>query len=363
MTRKRRKLRKGRAALVIGLVAVIGLASAYGIKAAITQYFPALLEVGNESRTAKVNPVSHAQDIAAILDKNALDQVSVSGFSDEELRKCFVSYEIDDKIRERLAKIGWSEDKIPLSSLRYVRVLYRNFDNKPTVGELVVNADMAQATEDVFFDLFNHKYQIGKMILQDAYGGSLSDSYADNNTIALAFGLTDGNSSDVHEQGYAIDLNPLYNPLVKDNGSSVSVFPMQGQLYLDRTLNGEHYISASDYAVEAFGNHGFSWGGDKKGLNDYKHFEFINRPTPATSETSHSEQASEQQQSAEPEQTPVEEPVVPEEPVYEEPVYEDPGYEEWNDEEWNDEGTDEWTDPGTGEDWTGEETYPEEYTE
>lgn len=358
MTRKKRKLRKGRAAAVLGLVVVIILTGAYGIKAAITQYFPSLLEESNESRTAQANPVSHAQDIAEILQKNPLDQVSVSGFSDEELRQCFVSYEIDDTIRERLAKIGWSEEKIPLTSLRYVRVLYRNFDNKPTVGELVVNSNMAQATEDVFFDLFNHKYKIGKMILQDAYGGSLSDSYADNNTIALCFGLTDGNASEIHEQGYAIDLNPLYNPLVKDNGSSVSVFPMQGQLYLDRTLNGEHYISASDYAVEAFGNHGFAWGGENKGLNDYKHFEFINRPAPAPAPES--QQPSEEQpaeQAEQPVEQPGEEQYVPEEPVYQEPVYDEPVYDETQ----GDQGYDEWTDPGYTEDeMNTEDYYPEQ---
>ncbi len=244
-------------------------------------------QIFNNEKTAPLTQISHAAQVKEIQNANALDEVSVAGFSDDELRECFYSAPIDDKLKERLVKMGYA-DQISTDQLNYVRVLYYDFNSKPTVGEIVVNSAIAKPVENVFYDLFLHKYQIGKMILPDAYGTRISESYADNNTIGLAFNLTDDNKSDLHARGFAIDLNPLYNPLIKDNGSSLSVFPMEGQLYLDRTVNADHFIHANDYAVEAFKKEGFTWKGNVQGLNDYKHFEYGSTPASLSSSSTSS---------------------------------------------------------------------------
>lgn len=233
--------------------------------------------------TAQAVTGRHAKEVSAIQSANALDGVDVTGFTDEELRACFYSREIDDKLLERLNNMGYADHaaEIPAGDLRYVRVLYRNFDNDVQVGEIMVNAAIAQDIEDIFYDLFMHKYQIGKMILPDAYGGRLNESFADNNTIGLCFGLSDDSSGSEHALGLAVDLNPLYNPMIRDNGKSLTIYPMEGQLYIDRTIAAPHYISADDYVCKVFLNHGFAWKGDSVPAADYKHF-VKNVPNPVT---------------------------------------------------------------------------------
>lgn len=297
---------------------------------------PVIQQITNNEKINQLTNVSHAQEVQKIKQQNALDEVDISGFSDQELRNCFYSLDLDDNLVSRLQNMGYT-GQIPISSLKYVRVLYYDYENRPTIGELVVNAEMAKPVENVFFDLFLHKYQIARMILPDAYGTRISESYADNNTVALCFGLTDDNRGSVHAQGYAIDLNPLQNPLIKDNGSSFSVFPMEGQLFLDRSVNSPHFIHEKDYAVEAFAKEGFDWTGDIEGINDYKHFEYTKvtlppLPEPHKPEEDKSEKdsnasnASSQEEAIPPQEVPEEgemenQAVISEE--YEEPLEED----------------------------------------
>lgn len=277
---KKPRLRTNRLALVGLLTLLMGGWLGYAIYYYGPQLLPVIEQIVNNEKTNQLTNVSHAQEVQQIKRQNALDEVDISGFSDNELRQCFYSADIDESILTRLQNMGYT-DQIPTSSLKYVRVLYYDYENRPTIGELVVNAEMARPVENVFFDLFLHKYPIARMILPDAYGTRISESYADNNTVALCFGLTDDNRGSVHAQGYAIDLNPLQNPLIKDNGSSFSVFPMEGQLYLDRSVNSPHFIYENDYAVQAFEKEGFTWTGSIEGINDYKHFEYSKADLPA----------------------------------------------------------------------------------
>ena len=334
----KRQLRVGRLLTVLVVAALL----VGGVGYAGMKYGPSLFaiipQLTNNEKTAPLNRISHASEVNKIKEANALDEVSVAGFSDDELRECFFSQSIDDKLKERLVKMGYA-DQIPTDQLNYVRVLYNDFNGRATVGEIVVNSAIAKQIENVFYDLFLHKYQIGKMILPDAYGTRISESYADNNTVGLAFNLTDDNGGSLHSRGYAVDLNPLYNPLIKDNGSSLSVFPMEGQLYLDRTINADHYIHANDYAVEAFKKEGFNWKGNATGLNDYKHFEYSGAPaqTTSTSSAQSSSASSQTDQASQPQSDqslsqPVEEPVVtpdqdvttPDQPVIDQPVIDQP---------------------------------------
>lgn len=344
--RTKKRLRLGRLAITSLVAIALCGGLIFGGAKVWNMLMPVMSQIGNNEITAPINTLSHRKQVEEIKTKNALDQADVSGFTDSELRDCFFSTDLDDKLKERLVNMGWTESNIAPEQLSYVRVLYRDFDNNTVIGELMVNKEIAAAVQEVFFDLYIHKYQIGKMILADAYGTRISESYADNNTVALCFGLTEDNQADFHARGYAIDLNPLYNPLIKDNGNSLSVFPMEGQLYLDRTVNYDHFISESDYAVTAFTSAGFNWRGSVSGLNDYKHFEWgaIPANTTVTSQEPASTQASTdtsvdpntEQQVQEPQvdqqvyedpnaSTTVEDPSIPMEDPNSYPV-EDPGY-------------------------------------
>lgn len=314
--RKRKPKKRIRGSRVLLLI-LLGAAVIGGGAYALLKFGPTVgtytAQIFNNEKTAPLTRISHAAQVKEIKNANALDEVSVAGFSDDELRECFYSASIDDKLKERLVKMGYA-DQIPTDQLSYVRVLYYDFNGKPIVGEMVVNTAIAKPIENVFYDLFLHQYQIGKMILPDAYGTRISESYADNNTVGLAFNLTDDNKGDLHARGFAVDLNPLYNPLIKDNGSSLSVFPMEGQLYLDRTVNSDHFIHANDYAVEAFKKEGFVWKGNVQGLNDYKHFEYGSASANSSASSAASSSASGQpsQNQAQPQQEPAATPGVQE---------------------------------------------------
>jgi hypothetical protein len=234
----------------------------------------ASIMASREEKSLAASNSARAKEIEKIQSKNALDTVSVSGFSDSDLRECFFSSSIDDALMERLVSMGYENisDKADASQLSYVRVLYYTTDGETKIGEILVNSQIAQDVESIFYELYLYKYPIGKMILPDAYN-TITESFSDNNTVGVCYGLSEENQSTSHAYGLAIDLNPLYNPLIKDNGTTITVYPMEGQLYLDRTVSKDYYISASDQAVKIFEKYGFVWYGQNSGLNDLKHFE------------------------------------------------------------------------------------------
>lgn len=327
--KKRRRLRPGRLILVCAVFGlVLGAIGAGGVLAWKWLRRSEVIQKITD-RTAPANQLSHQEEVRRIQQANALDEADVTGFSDDELRSCFYSSEINEDLQARLESMGYT-GQIPTGDLRYVRVLYRDYDGRSVVGELIVNAEIATRVENVFYDLYTHRYPIAKMILPDAYGATLADSFADNNTVALCFGLSDDNRGSLHERGYAIDLNPLDNPLIRDNGSSLSVFPMEAQLSLDRTVHAPHYIYNQDYAVAAFGKEGFVWKGDTPGLNDYKHFEYGAAPSVQESPGQQTVVSQQEENAQIPvqQQDPAQQAIEPEQPAQvEEPVYEDPaGY-------------------------------------
>jgi hypothetical protein len=75
-----------------------------------------------------------------------------------------------------------------------------------------------------------------------------------------------------HAYGYAIDVNPLQNPMFR--GSYIS--PRSGRFYSNR----QQYkigMMHPEGAVRAFTANGFHWGGGWRSLKDYMHFSPANR--------------------------------------------------------------------------------------
>ncbi|WP_283650722.1 M15 family metallopeptidase [Ileibacterium valens] len=233
---------------------------------------PEKKDVTSENRTA-----DHTRQIEEIKNANALDTVNVTGLSDEELRSLFYSSELTPEQLSSMTGRTWSDDQdfVKPEDLRYIRVLYQNFDNQSTVGEIIMNKDLAAEIEDIFFDLYKHEYQIERMILPDAYGGDDNQSMSNNNTSGFSLRLSDGVSLWPHEHalGLAVDLNPLMNPFVVSTADNYSVSPESAQTYADRTNIRPHMIDHNDYAYQLFTSHGFTWGGDWNERTDYQHFE------------------------------------------------------------------------------------------
>ena len=71
----------------------------------------------------------------------------------------------------------------------------------------------------------------------------------------------------------AIDLNPRYNPHVRQSGGKHRVSPCGSQSYADRSKSYPYKIVQGDLAHRLFRQHGFQWGGAWRSSKDYQHFE------------------------------------------------------------------------------------------
>ncbi len=160
---------------------------------------------------------------------------------------------------------------VPLEDLRYVKVLHVTAENERTVGELVVNAVVADEVVDIFRQLYDAGYPIRKMHLVDDYDASDEASFTDDNTSAFNFRLIAGTSQiSNHALGLAIDINPFENPYISASGA---VIPEATERYADRTLDEPYVLHEGDLCYELFTSHGWGWGGAWSSPIDYQHFE------------------------------------------------------------------------------------------
>ncbi len=194
----------------------------------------------------------------------------------------FYSTKIDDNLKERITGISYKEQSskdltgISYDDLRYIRVLYYGFDNLTHIGELVVNKSIAFDVVDIFYELYEASYPIEKMILIDHYMGDDNESMKDNNTSSFNYRLKSGATSlSNHGLGLAIDINPLYNPYVKEKNGTTLVLPVEGGEHVNRVLENPYYIKLNDTCYNAFIKRGFTWGGSWNSLKDYQHFEKV----------------------------------------------------------------------------------------
>ena len=162
---------------------------------------------------------------------------------------------------------------VPLSDLRYLTLIHRGFDGADHTGELVVAASVADDVTAIFDELYTAGYPIGSMRLVDDFGGSDDASMAANNSSAFnCRAVTGGSGYSEHSYGTAIDLNPVQNPYL----SGTLVLPDAGRAYLDRSSQ-PGVIKPGDAVVQAFAQHGWTWGGTWSGPVDYQHFSVSGR--------------------------------------------------------------------------------------
>lgn len=164
---------------------------------------------------------------------------------------------------EEDAVIGWPD-------LRYLKLLYYDFNGRVRKGEMVCNKAIADDLVAIFKELYKAKYPIASIRLIDDFDGDDVRSMEANNTSCFNYrAKTSGTSLSAHARGLAVDINPLQNPYVKGE----IVEPESAREYADRTVDFEHKITAEDLCCKLFRAHGFQWGGDWNSVKDYQHFE------------------------------------------------------------------------------------------
>lgn len=187
-----------------------------------------------------------------------------------------------DNIYQRIAGQSFVyNNDIALSDLRYLKMLHVNFDGNYQVGEMIVNASVAQQVTEIFELLCEARYEIYSMYLIDDFwvgNGTDSDtnSIDHNNTSCFCYRPASGGGNlSRHAMGLAIDLNPQQNPYVRINADgSLSCEHENAYDYMsNRTSDMPHVITESDYAYQLFTARGWTWGGNWNNPKDYQHFQ------------------------------------------------------------------------------------------
>ena len=181
---------------------------------------------------------------------------------------------VDAATAAEMIGVSWHEGcPVPISDLRIIDMTHWDFDGNVAYGELVVNADVADAVVTVFRQMYDGHFPIRRMERVDVYGGSDDASMAADNTSAFNCRNKTGSTTSwsVHSYGRAIDINTVENPYV----SGSTVLPPAGAAYLDRSDVRPGMIVDGDVVTRAFAKQKFDWGGDWHSLKDYQHFEIV----------------------------------------------------------------------------------------
>lgn len=198
-----------------------------------------------------------------------------------------ISYPVSETIAPALAQPASnvvsdeaaSSLAVSYDDLRYLNVLYYDFNGEIQTGELICNKGIAQDLVEIFYELYLNEYQIEKIRLIDEYNGDDTASMLDNNTSCFNYRLVDGSTSlSKHALGCAIDINPFYNPYVvfnKNGSGETYISPAGSEIYADRSQNFPYKIDENDLCYQLFKAHGFTWGGNWNSCKDYQHFQKI----------------------------------------------------------------------------------------
>lgn len=161
--------------------------------------------------------------------------------------------------------------EIAVSDLRYLIIPHYDGKGSIRIGELVCHQDVAEEFLYLFKELFKIKFPIERMELVDNFSGDDTNSMEANNTSAFNYRTVAGSDKlSRHALGMAIDINPLYNPCVRDE----SISPESGKYYADRSRWYKYTLLKGDLVYKILHDKfGFSWGGDWENCKDYQHYE------------------------------------------------------------------------------------------
>ena len=183
---------------------------------------------------------------------------------------------ISNEIFKRISGISYPVDcTVPLDELRYVGLMYVDFNGETQKGELICNKALAQDMVEIFYELYSNGYQLESVKLVDEYGGDDTASMLANNTSCFNYRVVEGTTRlSNHAYGRAIDINPFYNPYITYNkDGTTNISPAGSEAYADRSASFPYKIDENDLAYKLFKEHGFKWGGDWNNSKDYQHFE------------------------------------------------------------------------------------------
>ena len=159
---------------------------------------------------------------------------------------------------------------MPLEGLSYLRMSFYGFDGLAHSGEMIVAAEFADRIVDVFRRLWEARFPIEEMRVQDQAemdahptgDGNVTGSFECRPAVGRSGGWS------MHAYGLAVDINPFHNPYTKGD----AIAPELASAYLDRADLRPGMIVEGDTAVTAFDEMGWGWGGRWSTAKDWMHF-------------------------------------------------------------------------------------------
>lgn len=187
---------------------------------------------------------------------------------------------LNEDMKDYITGVSFPENGAPeitYDDLRYVGILYHDFNGLIQAGELICNSYIADDLTEIFCELYKAEYRLESVVLIDNFGGDDTASMCADNTSCFNYRVVDGSTSlSKHALGLAIDVNPYYNPYVvfgKGEGGSDYISPPGSEIYADRSASFAYKIDESDLCYRLFKEHGFTWGGNWNSCKDYQHFQ------------------------------------------------------------------------------------------
>jgi len=195
--------------------------------------------------------------------------------------KGFYYEPLSDTVTNYITGISYPSDnvscEVSYEELRYVGILYIDFNGLTQAGELICNESIAEDLVEIFCELYHSDYRLEKVVLVDNYNGDDTASMAADNTSCFNYReVANTTSLSNHAYGKAIDINPFYNPYIVFGGNPDGtdyISPSGSEPYVDRSTSFAYKIDENDLCYKLFKQHGFSWGGDWNHSKDYQHFQ------------------------------------------------------------------------------------------
>lgn len=225
-------------------------------------------EIGNNTEPSKEPEIQETEE----------DSAESTGIETEDAESGFYCTALTEDIKARITGSSYPDTQEPLQisyeELSYVHVLHYDFEGQIQEGELICNQAVAQDLVEIFYELYESQYPIEKIRLIDEYSADDEASMADNNTSCFNYRTVPGSTKlSNHSYGFAIDINPLYNPYVRTRDGKELISPDNAVPYADRSADFPHKIDRNDLCYRIFIEHGFTWGGSWNSSKDYQHFE------------------------------------------------------------------------------------------
>lgn len=225
-------------------------------------------EIGNSTEPSKEPEVQETEE----------DSAESTGIETEDAESGFYCTALTEDIKARITGSSYPDTQEPLQisyeDLSYVHVLHYDFEGQIQEGELICNQVIAQDLVEIFYELYECRYPVEKIRLIDEYNADDEASMADNNTSCFNYRTVPGSTKlSNHSYGFAIDINPLYNPYVRTRDGKELISPDNAVPYADRSADFPHKIDRNDLCYRIFIEHGFTWGGSWNSSKDYQHFE------------------------------------------------------------------------------------------